>query len=310
MDITPEFWSELPHGVRLVLIPVVAIAAHLAVRAVHRLGEWILTPANSPRVARELVKRRHPKVATVAGLVVSAVTFALYFFAVGLMLNELGVELKDYLVTATVVGLAVGFGLQGLVQDVVTGLTLIFSDVLDIGDVIEVAGQVGRVEKIGLRFTTLVTFVGATVNVPNRNIAHVSRYRRGMIRAYVDVEVPPSVPEAEVQETVERIARGIRSQYPAVVVTDPESFGVFDAEGGWRYLRVKFRLWPGQTQVIETAFRQRLLAALKSLDPAYQDWMVSVTYRVPPGRAPQDGEKVHAGPRANAPRSARSDGQP
>lgn len=296
----PEFWSDLPQGVRLLLILGVAVTAHLGVRAIRRAGEWILTPVSSPRVARELVDRRHPKVATVTGLVVSAITFALYFFAVGLMLHELGLPLQNYLVTASVVGLAVGFGLQGLVQDVVTGLTLIFSDVLDIGDVIEVAGQVGRVEKIGLRFTTLITFFGATVNVPNRNIAHVSRYRRGMVRAYVDVQIPASVPETDVVEMVERIARGIRSQYPAIVVTDPETFGLFDAGGGWRYIRIKLRLWPGQTALIETIFRQRLLAELRALDPGYADWMVSVTYRVPSGQAQRGAAGRPAGSREGA----------
>jgi len=87
--------------------------------------------------------------------------------------------------------------------------------------------------------------------------------------------------EDAVRETVDRLSRGFRSQHRAVPVTDHEIFGIQEAEGGgWRYLRVRFRLWPGQGSLIETVFRQRILAAMKELDPDYQDWMVNVTYRV------------------------------
>jgi small conductance mechanosensitive channel len=68
------------------------------------------------------------KVRKISSLLTSIVIFLLYFTAVGLVLREFGVSLTAYLASASVLGLAIGFGSQGLVQDVVTGLTLIFSD--------------------------------------------------------------------------------------------------------------------------------------------------------------------------------------
>lgn len=268
--------------VRIALLAALAILAHLVVRALKAVSERVLAPARSPGVgAREALARSRPKVATVTSLVVSAATFFIYFSALGLILDELGVPLTAYVASASVIGLAVGFGSQGLVQDVVIGLTLIFSDTFDIGDTIEVGGQIGRVEHVGLRFTRLTNFHGQTVFVPNRNINQVSRFRRGCIRAYVDVQIPPGAGEARVRELVEPIARGMRAQHRAILITDPEVLGVLEAEpGGWRYLRVKFRVWPGQGQLVETVFRQRALAALRELDPGYADWMVTVTYRV------------------------------
>jgi hypothetical protein len=50
-------------------------------------------------------------------------------------------------------------------------------------------------------------------------------------------------------------------------------------EGGWRYLRTRFRFWPGQHALIEGPLRQRVLARMKEIDPAFADWMVTVTYR-------------------------------
>ncbi len=279
----PETWLfSLPPAVRIALIALIAVLAHHLLQGLRRGSEWILAPARVPGLAtRELVARSHPKIATVTSLVVSAVTFAIYFVALGLVLKEFHVSLTAYLATASVLGLAIAFGSQGLVQDVVIGLTLVFSDAFDIGDMIEVSGQIGRVEQVGLRFTTLVNLHGQRVYVPNRTIGLVGRYRRGVIRAYVDVQIPHGFDEKEVTDQVERIARGLRSQHRAIVVADPEVSGIYDADpGGWRYLRVMFRLWPGQGSLIETNFRQRALAAMREYDPAYPDWMVTVTYRI------------------------------
>jgi moderate conductance mechanosensitive channel len=267
---------------RILVILLLAAALHVLVRLLRRAGEWIVTPDSSPEIARDLFVRRRPKIATVTTLVVSAATFIIYFVAFGLVFRELQwFDVRTYFASATVIGLAVGFGSQGLVQDVVIGVTLIFSDAFNVGDVVEISGQVGRVEKVGLRFTTLVNFLGQTVYVPNRNIALIGRFRRGSVRAFVDVQLSDNVPGEDVIAVIERTARGVRAQHPAILLTDPEIDGPFAAEpGDWRYVRVRMRIWPGQNAFIENAFRPRLLAALRRLDAEYADWMVNVTYRV------------------------------
>lgn len=272
---------DLPPYLRLLAIAGIALVAHAAVGLLQRLGAWVMTPAESPKVARDLMARRNPKVATVTSLVVSAATFAIYFFALGFALRELTpITIGQYLASATVIGLAVGFGTQGLVQDVVTGLTLISSDALDIGDVVEVSGQIGRIEKIGLRFTTMTNFVGQTVYIPNRNIAVIGRYRTGYARAFLDVQVPRDVADEQVAAVVASIARGFRAQHGSVIVGEPRQHAVQTAgENGWRFLRTRFRIWPGQQQLVETALRQRVAAAMRELDPSFADWMVTITYR-------------------------------
>jgi moderate conductance mechanosensitive channel len=271
-----------PSPWRVLAILAIAAALHLAVRGIRRASEWIVTPDSSPALARELLARRRPKLATVTTLVVSAVTFMIYFVAVGLVFIEVDLfDVRTYFASATVIGLAVGFGSQGLVQDIVIGLTLIFSDAFDVGDVVEISGQVGRVEKVGLRFTTLNNFLGQTVYIPNRNIGLIGRFRRGAVRAYVDVQLTPAAQAGDVMRLVKAVAGGVRAQQPAIVLTDPEVEGPFTAgPGDWQFLRARFRIWPGQNAFIETALRQRLLAALRRLDPDYADWMITVTYRV------------------------------
>ncbi len=277
-----EIYNALPWGIRILLIILFAAGGHFLLRGVRRVSEWIIDPSRTPEVpVKEFFARRHPKIATLTSLVVSALTFVLYFLALGLILKQFNVSLTAYLATASIVGLAVAFGAQGLVQDIVIGLTLLFSDVFDIGDMIEVSGQIGRVEEIGLRFTKIVNLLGQSVYFPNRNIALVGRYRKGAIRAYVDIQMPQGVEDDKVISIVDKIARGMREQFRAILVTDAEIFGIQETgPGGWRYLRIRFRLWPGQNAVIENIFRQRILAEMKSLEASYADWMITVTYRV------------------------------
>lgn len=271
-----DFLADLPLPYRIILIVAVAAAAHQVLRGVQAIAaRWM-----SPEHDRAAAFRRHPKIASLMTILVSAVTFTIYFVGIGLILRELGVPLGAYLTSASVIGLAVGFGSQGLVQDVVTGLTLIFSDVLHVGDVVDVAGQTGRVESVGLRFTVIINLLDQRIYVPNRNIAHIGRYRSGCIRGYLDVQIPEGSSDDGVIEAVRRIGEGMHEQHRRVILTPPEVMGVRTADpGGWRYLRLKFRLWPGQGAIIETPLRQRVVAAMRSLDESFADWMVTVTYR-------------------------------
>ncbi|MEE4361193.1 MAG: mechanosensitive ion channel domain-containing protein [Pseudomonadales bacterium] len=131
------------------------------------------------RSAAQTRGRMTPKVNSVLGLGISAAVFSIYFGASGFVLTELGVPLAAYLASASVLGLAVAFGSQSVVQDVVTGLTLIFADLLAVGDMVAIGGQSGRVEVVGPRVTTLRNPQGALVHVPNRSVTNVIAYPSG-----------------------------------------------------------------------------------------------------------------------------------
>ncbi len=124
-------------------------------------------------------------------------------------------------------------------------------------------------------------FLGQTVYLPNRTIGTVSRHRSGCIRMYVDVQVPPGMEDDALVEVIEPMLRGVRKQFGAIVLAEPEVFGVRDAEpGGWRYVPATLRPWPGQQSTVEPVVRQRILAALRQRSPDYQDWMPGVTNRI------------------------------
>ncbi len=265
---------------RVILIALLAVLAHFLVRLVRVISDWLIKRSAAKKMPMRLVTHQ-PKFVTLTGLIASGITFVIYFFAVGFIVHEMtGVNLAAYFATASVLGLAIGFGSQGLVQDVVTGVTLIISDTFDVGDMIEVSGQIGRVERVGLRFTRLVNFYNQEVFIPNRMIANLNRFPAGGIFAYADVQVLPDADRREVTEKVDCIAKGIWGEFGAIVLSEPEVSKVEAAHaGGWNYLRVRFKIWPGQGALIETTFKARVVDAMKKFDPNYADWMVTITFR-------------------------------
>jgi small conductance mechanosensitive channel len=259
-----------------------AVVAHFLVRGIRLLSQWLLSLklSGSNSNTENLVKR-YPKIVTITTILVSAFTFTIYFLAIGLILQEFNISLTAYLASASVIGLAIGFGAQGFVQDVVIGLTLIFSDTLDIGDVVDLSGQVGRVDKIGLRFTTLINLYGQEIYIPNRNISAIGQFRGGCIRAYVDIQLPEQVDDKVVMDSVQSIGLGMHQQHKSIILTPPEIFGIKETkDGNWRYLRIKFRIWPGQVALIETSFKQRIILMMRQLYQEYAEWMIIVTFKV------------------------------
>jgi small conductance mechanosensitive channel len=266
-----SFFSSLQPG-RILLIVAIVVGVHVVVIAVRALGSRLLSaiPRASFNKARSL-----------ASLATSFIIFGLYFTALGLVLNEFGVSLKAYLASASVLGLAVGFGSQGLVQDVVTGLTLIFSDLIDLDDMVEISGQTGLVQKIGMRFTVLRNHLGAEVYIPNRTIGSVINYPRGYVRCLVDTTLSSNAETAAcMTEIVDSIVTAAFEQFPGIFLTPPSSEGVIKTKSGRIFLRIKFRIWPGRGNPLETTLKQELVQSLKKLDPDYAEWMVSINYEV------------------------------
>jgi len=273
--------SDLNPILRILLIIVLTVAAHFSVKAIRLLSRWLLTMKIDSKTPSEAsLTRRYPKLATIITILVSATTFAIYFVAVGMILREFKVSLTAYFASATVIGLAVGFGLQGFVQDLVIGLTLIFSDSLNIGEVVKLGDEIGRIDSVGLRFTTLTNLHGQRIMIPNRNIATISQFRGGCIRAYVDIQLLTEIDEDKISKEIEKISKGMYEQYRSIILAMPEISGVKEVKGTqWRYLRIKVKLWPGQTKIIEETFKERLAQLLKEAHADYAPWMISVTYK-------------------------------
>lgn len=257
---------------RVVLVFTIVVAAHLCVLGIRYLVQRLLS-------AEAML--RWTKSRTLMGLLTSSLVFTLYFAALGLVLHEFGVSLTAYLASASVLGLAIGFGSQGVVQDVVTGLTVILTDLFQVGDLVEISGQTGIVQSITMRFTILLNPLGAQVYIPNRTLANVIVYPRGYVRCFADISLSAQPDTARDMLTkVELITQGFIRQFPGIHRYKPEISAPDSMPSGRVYVRVKFRIWPGRGQPIENAYRQEIVQTLKTLDLDYAEWMVSINNEV------------------------------
>jgi small-conductance mechanosensitive channel len=151
-------------------------------------------PEKDSLQATEAKKRAH----TLGNTLRHALLLFLTFIAILMILGELGIQLAPLLATAGIGALAIGFGAQSLVRDVISGFFILLENQYRIGDVIEVAGVSGLVESVSLRRTVLRDLEGRVHTVPNGEIKIVSNLSKEWSRSVLDVNI-------SYQENVDRV---------------------------------------------------------------------------------------------------------
>lgn len=175
-----DIWTNvLGSGVKIVLI---ILLTRLFVKIVYGIIDRSLEKRENSRL--QMNPRR---LVTVSGLLKNVTSFGGNFIIVMLVLGELGFDLAPFLAGAGVLGLAVGFGAQSLVKDVITGFFIILEDQFAVGDVIQTGTFKGTVEMIGLRSTRLVSWTGEVHIIPNGMITNVTNFSIGTALAVVDL---------------------------------------------------------------------------------------------------------------------------
>jgi hypothetical protein len=123
-------------------------------------------------------------------------------------------------------------------------------------------------------------FFDQVVFVPNRTIANVSRFLHGGIDAHADVQIPALAEHDKAVAVVRSVSMGMWGQFGAIILNEPEIKPVELAQGGdWHFIRVHFKIWPGQGDLIKIIFRQQIVSRMQLFQPNYADWQVPVTYR-------------------------------
>ncbi|HZG84889.1 mechanosensitive ion channel family protein [Paenibacillus sp.] len=162
---------------------------------------------------------------TIGRLVNNVVSYAVNFIVLMLILSELGVDLAPLLAGAGVMGLAIGFGAQSLVKDVITGFFIIFEDQFAVGDVIKTGNFQGTVEEIGLRVTRIKSWTGEVHIIPNGAITEVTNFSTNNTVSVVDVSISYESDIDRAAEVIRRTAKEV-SETNANIVKEPEVLGV------------------------------------------------------------------------------------
>lgn len=161
---------------------------------------------------------------------------------------------------AAILGLAVSFGAQSLVKDIITGFFMLMEDQFAVGDVVEVAGLGGVVEEITLRVVKLRDLAGNLHIIPNGEIKAVTNRTRGWSRAVLDIGVAYDSDVDQVLKVVEDEAQRLAGEDRWAVLLDgaPEVAGVEALGDNAVVVRVMLRTSPGQQWAVAREFRRRI----------------------------------------------------
>ncbi|MEX0886734.1 MAG: mechanosensitive ion channel domain-containing protein [Phycisphaeraceae bacterium] len=256
-DVPPEILRDRLY--RVLFIIVVVLLARLGIALAKLVSRLIVTAQRGP--LRFLYRGGRNRAGTIHALALNLVKYFVYFTALGMILSELGIHYAAYLASLSVIGLAIGFGSQGLVQDMVTGFFIIFEGQFDVGDVVEISGQTGVVTELGLRMTRLRNYLGQDVVIPNRNIAMVGNYRHRAQLACVEVAIADAEAAEPAKAQLDTLARELARQFDGVVLGEPRVAGPTTLATGEQFVRLELPIWPGQTWLID----QQLLPRLREL---------------------------------------------
>lgn len=182
---------------------------------------------------------------TVLRLLKSIVGYVVYFIAGVACLSVVGINITGLIAGAGVVGLAIGFGAQSLVKDVITGFFIIFEDQFGVGDYIRLTNIEGTVLEIGLR-TTKIKGAGGEINiVPNGSITEVINYSINNSTAIIDVSVAYN---SDINKAEELIIDYLRTlpQKDDNIVGEPTLLGVQSVVGAEVVLRISVETLPMQ----------------------------------------------------------------
>jgi len=140
--------------------------------------------------------------------------------------SELGFKIDTLLVSAAGVGVAIGFGAQSLVKDVISGFFILLEDQYGVGDVIRIGQQDGVVERMTLRVTVLRNFEGHVHVIPNGTIQTLTVLTKDWARAVIDVTVSQKEDLDRVFEILRRVGAGLVNDMPDRVLEKPQVLGI------------------------------------------------------------------------------------
>ncbi len=220
---------------RILLIAVVAFFLNrLAHRAIRRFTARLVASAESSGRLKSMLEAGQPdpraagRAKTLGDVLRSLATATVYGLALLTILGEVGINLGPLVASAGIAGVALGFGAQSLVKDVLTGVFMLIEDQYGVGDIVDLGAASGIVEAVGLRTTRVRDVQGVVWHVPNGQVDRVGNKSQEWSRALLDIEVGYGTDLRAAQDTIKQAAVQVCAQEPwaAVVLEPPEVLGI------------------------------------------------------------------------------------
>ncbi len=245
---------------RLLSILLTFVALYAGYRLLTALVERGVAAAGRVQVPAGAATHAAMRSRTLGSLFVNVVRWVFGFVALVVVLRELGIDVQAIVVSAGVLGLAVGLGAQTLIRDVITGVFLLFEGLLSVGDNIQVGSASGTVEAIGLRVTQLRMQDGALHIVPNGSLTEFTNFSSGWARVTIDVAVPREVNVDRALDVLRRVGEEW-ARASGGALDAPRAQGIIKFSGGDVVLRLAVTVEPGRRAEAEAELRRRIKEA-------------------------------------------------
>lgn len=293
-------WQRLQDAVlepgrleRALLAVAGTVAVLVAARVVVRLGERAVD-----RLLR--AERRAPELAarlvTLRSLLRSLLRYGVTLAAAVAILALLGINPGALLAGIGIAGLALGFGAQNLVRDVIAGFFILYEDQFRVGEHVAIDGIEGVVEEMGLRVTRIRDFGGQLHVVPNGTIQRVTNFARGPLRVLFPVLVAHEADVDRAMAAIQRACDALRAEDPRVV-EGPRALGVSNLTPNGVEILVWALARPGQQWDVERQLRIRIKRVLdaEGIEVPYpRRVMITVPGGAEPARPAAAGEGAAA----------------
>ena len=200
---------------------------------------------------------------TLADVFASVARIAIYIIAALIALEQIGVDTGPILGSVAILGLAISFGSQNLVRDLVNGFFILLENQFAVGDVVSINGKTGSVERISIRSTWIRQFSGDLHVIPNGSITMVSNSTRGWSRSIVEVGVSYDADLEEVRKVVEQVGQEMYDDESLEGVLDelPQWGGVTKLGDSAVNVRVVVKVSAGSQWSVNREFNRRLKVA-------------------------------------------------
>ncbi|RAR43749.1 mechanosensitive ion channel family protein [Paenibacillus sp. MDMC362] len=253
-----EMWMNiLSSGIRVIII---FILTRLVIRVVYKMIDQFLLRQEKSRI--QVNSRRF---VTVGELLKNVTSFVCNFVMILIILSEFNFKLGPLLAGAGVLGLAIGFGAQSLVKDVITGFFIIFEDQFAVGDVIKSGEYRGTVEMIGLRTSRVKGLNGETYIIPNGMITSVTNYSLSNSLAIVDLPVKNDQQVKDTITLIQSALTGIMDRRPEVQRT-PDVLGIQSLNTSEYVVRIVAECNPNARENVERQIFTDIKQAMEALD--------------------------------------------
>ena len=254
-----DYWRELAQAA-LVKVWMVAsilvlffLVRFFANRLIDRLMKSLLE-----REAPADVFQNTARVKTICSLSKSVIFYVLVLITIIMLLDTFNIDTKAVLTAAGVIGLALGFGAQKLVRDIIAGFFVLLENQYSVGEYVTIGAVTGIVTDLGMRVTQIRDGTGKLVFISNGDITQVTNHSRGPILAAIEISVAPDSSIERARQIIDNVGREIKESV-AGVISAPVADGIVAADAGRITIRVTGEVRPGRADTVQTALREKII---------------------------------------------------